>query len=75
MSSKTTNPRKKHLLANYYAERLAMYAALPDDVARWELFLSEVRAKYEHPDTALEVLYAQHRLGQARGLTPIATSV
>jgi hypothetical protein len=45
----------------YYDQRIALYAALPNDIARAELFLSEVRTKH-HDDSHPEVAYAQRRL-------------
>ena len=50
----------------YYDGRVALYAALPDDVARAEHFLSEVRAKHGGDETALEVQHAMRRLAETR---------
>jgi len=50
----------------YYDERVALYAALPNDVARAELFLQEVLAKHGGDEKALEVQHAKQRLEAAR---------
>ena len=50
----------------YYDGRVALYAALPDDVARAEHFLSEVLAKHDGDENALEVQHAMRRLAETR---------
>ena len=50
----------------YYDGRVALYAALPDDTARAELFLTEVLAKHGGDESALEVQHAKQRLVETR---------
>ena len=50
----------------YYDERVALYAALPNDTARAELFLTEVLAKHGGDESALEVQHAKQRLAETR---------
>ena len=53
-------------LRRYYDERVALYASQPNDVARAELFLTEVLAKHGGDESALEVQHAMSRLAETR---------
>mgnify|MGYP001266395638 CR=1 FL=1 len=61
MDTQSSDERRR-----YYDERVALYAALPNDTARAELFLTEVLAKHGGDESALEVQHAMQRLAETR---------